>query len=240
MRLSIKIWKFVLLVAALWSVHACAQSAAGCGHGFDDNNCIPRISVAAQAQPQCSTAAGWTTITASVWQGSKWSTPNCSYTAQPTCASGYTTLTAATWNGSSWTDPVCQAPVAAVTPATQAFACYTQTGSWAPWASVYPPNPAFTSNVETGLVNNYGWWEDFTTYSAYAWFAYPSLYTWSIGQASSWSFGEAGIEFYNAATYDSNGDQLLLTCGLATGTNTVLGMGFIVVPYVAPDPGNGD
>jgi hypothetical protein len=177
MRLTINVWKFALLVAAGWSVQASAQTAAGCGHGFDDNTCIPLISVAPQPQPQCSTAAGWTTASTAVWQGSGWSSPECTYTPPPqNCPVGDTEISPPVWNGESWSAPVCQAPPAPTLPTTQDLinACVTDTaqysGGMSAWnggwdtVEVGPSNVVGTSAWEQAAMseapgNNMACWD---------------------------------------------------------------------------------
>jgi len=117
MKLTITFWRFALFVALGWSFHASAQSAVGCGHGFDDNTCIPGVTVAAQAPPPQCLGAGYTTVVASVWQGSQWSTPQCSYQPATTCPSGYSQTVAPSWNGSSWIGLQCQPNTPPVLPA---------------------------------------------------------------------------------------------------------------------------
>jgi hypothetical protein len=169
MRLTINVWKFALLVAAGWSVQASAQTAGGCGHGYDDNTCIPRISVAAQPQPQCSAAAGWTTGAPAVWRGNGWSSPQCNYTAPPTCASGDTEIAPPVWNGESWSAPACEAPPApSITPQDQLDACasYSQPRDSSNFSSLpgdYIANCSSLGECGSGIAG--------TGYSAY----------WSVG-----------------------------------------------------------
>lgn len=81
-----------------------------CTAGYQDSTCASPLHNGTIPQPQCQSGAGWTTVSASVWQGSRWSEPQCNYAAPPGCPSGYGTASPATWTGSSWTAPVCTAP----------------------------------------------------------------------------------------------------------------------------------
>jgi hypothetical protein len=109
-----KLFKFLTLFVGLiiggqaWAQHA------HCSYGYQDSSCGGNIATAAQTPPQCPNAAGWTTAAAAVWQGSKFSAPQCSYQAPPQCstAAGWTTAAPAVWQGSWWSAPQCsyQAP----------------------------------------------------------------------------------------------------------------------------------
>ncbi|RQS45113.1 hypothetical protein DID99_33345 [Burkholderia sp. Bp8986] len=82
-----------------------------CTPGYQDSTCAAPLRNGAIPQPQCQTSAGWTTVSASVWQGSRWSEPQCNYAAPPPgCPSGWGTASPATWTGTNWTAPVCTAP----------------------------------------------------------------------------------------------------------------------------------
>lgn len=87
---------------------ACAP--VPCTPGYQDSTCAVPLRNGAIPQPQCQSGAGWTTVAASVWQGSHWSQPQCNYAAPPGCPSGYGTASPATWTGTYWTAPVCTAP----------------------------------------------------------------------------------------------------------------------------------
>ncbi|MFP3637906.1 hypothetical protein [Paraburkholderia sp. SIMBA_054] len=90
---------------------ASAGGPAHCSPGFQDSACATQLTHTASPQPDCSAnGAGWTTVTASVWQGSRWSAPGCSYTPPPTCPAGYSQTSAPWWNGSSWIGLGCAAP----------------------------------------------------------------------------------------------------------------------------------
>ncbi|MBF5008605.1 hypothetical protein [Burkholderia pseudomultivorans] len=84
---------------------ACAP--VPCTPGYQDSTCAAPLRNAAIAQPQCQSGAGWTTVAAAVWQGSRWSEPQCSYVAQPVCPAGFETSVPSSWTGSSWTQPGC-------------------------------------------------------------------------------------------------------------------------------------
>ncbi|TDA45584.1 hypothetical protein EVG18_20820 [Burkholderia pyrrocinia] len=82
-----------------------------CTPGYQDSTCAAPLRNGAIPQPQCQSGAGWTTVSASVWQGSRWSQPQCNYAAPPPgCPSGWGTASPATWTGTNWTAPVCTAP----------------------------------------------------------------------------------------------------------------------------------
>lgn len=81
-----------------------------CTPGYQDSTCAVPLRNGAIPQPQCQSGAGWTTVSASVWQGSRWSEPQCNYAAPPGCPSGWGTASPATWTGTNWTAPVCTAP----------------------------------------------------------------------------------------------------------------------------------
>lgn len=81
-----------------------------CTPGYQDSTCAAPLRNGAIPQPQCQSGAGWTTVSTSVWQGSRWSEPQCNYAAPPGCPSGWGTASPATWTGTNWTAPVCTAP----------------------------------------------------------------------------------------------------------------------------------
>ncbi|RQV14949.1 hypothetical protein DF039_20970 [Burkholderia cenocepacia] len=81
-----------------------------CTPGYQDSTCAAPLRNGVIPQPQCQSGAGWTTVAASVWQGSRWSQPQCNYAAPPGCPSGWGTASPATWTGTNWTTPVCTAP----------------------------------------------------------------------------------------------------------------------------------
>ncbi|MBJ9756639.1 hypothetical protein [Burkholderia cepacia] len=87
-----------------------------CTPGYQDSTCAVPLRNAAIPQPQCQTGAGWTTVSASVWQGSRWSVPQCSYQASPNCPPGQTQQQAPSWNGSSWVGLVCAPQASTSTP----------------------------------------------------------------------------------------------------------------------------
>lgn len=81
-----------------------------CSPGYEDSTCGVPLRNGAIPQPQCQSGAGWTTVSASVWQGSRWSQPQCNYAAPPSCPPGYNQTSAPSWNGWSWSSPGCAAP----------------------------------------------------------------------------------------------------------------------------------
>ncbi len=78
-----------------------------CTPGYQDSTCAAPLRNGAIPQPQCQSGAGWTMVTAAVWQGSRWSQPQCNYAAPPSCPSGFDTVAASSWTGASWTQPTC-------------------------------------------------------------------------------------------------------------------------------------
>lgn len=78
-----------------------------CTLGYQDSTCAVPLRNGAIPQPQCQSGAGWTTVAASVWQGARWSDPQCSYTAQPQCPAGFETTVPSSWTGTGWTQPGC-------------------------------------------------------------------------------------------------------------------------------------
>ncbi len=103
---AMKIQKPLLLLPFLASLAASAQPVH-CSPGFQDSACQGVLLNPPQPAPTCTTAAGWITTSAAVWQGSRWSVPSCNYFAPPTCSSNFTMTTAPAWNGASWSMPVC-------------------------------------------------------------------------------------------------------------------------------------
>jgi hypothetical protein len=96
----------LFLVASLVAVAAQAGPMR-CTPGFQDSSCQGVLLNPPQTPPTCSNAAGWTTTSPAVWQGSHYSAPGCTYTPPPACPANYTMTSAPTWNGSSWSAPVC-------------------------------------------------------------------------------------------------------------------------------------
>jgi hypothetical protein len=96
----------VARVALLFAMTGWASAAlagpARCSYGNQDSTCTTPISRAPIPQPQCPTGLGWTTVSASAWQGSQWSAPQCNYQAPPTCPAGYDLTSPPVWNGASW------------------------------------------------------------------------------------------------------------------------------------------
>lgn len=91
-----------------------------CTSGYQDSTCAVPLRNGAIPQPQCQSGAGWTTVSASVWQGSRWSDPQCTYSAPPSCPPGYDTVAGPTWTGASWTQPTCTPHVTPPPPQTTA------------------------------------------------------------------------------------------------------------------------
>lgn len=79
-----------------------------CSPGYEDSTCGVPLRNVAIPQPQCQTGAGWTTVAAAVWQGSRWSAPQCNYSAPPSCPPDYDMVGGPSWTGASWTQPTCK------------------------------------------------------------------------------------------------------------------------------------
>jgi len=79
-----------------------------CTPGYQDSTCAVPLRNGAIPQPQCQSGPGWTTVAASVWQGARWSDPQCSYQARPSCPPGYDEVAAPNWDGWSWVGQRCQ------------------------------------------------------------------------------------------------------------------------------------
>ena len=139
-----KIVLYMLLTcwALLFTRTAFAQDH-GCEPGFQDNTCIPRLLHDVIPSPECSTAAGWTTVTSAKWIGSGYTTPVCNYQAPSTCstAPGWTTLTPAKWDGSEWSQAQCsyQAPPTCPTGYTESGAPAWNGAGWVGLSCVPPP-----------------------------------------------------------------------------------------------------
>ena len=97
----------------MFGARAALANPTLCSPGYQDSTCVTPISHGAIPAPQCSTDAGWTTISNAVWLGAQWSQPQCNYQAPPACPAGYTQTSPPSWNGSSWSAPGCSPPVAA-------------------------------------------------------------------------------------------------------------------------------
>jgi hypothetical protein len=128
-----------LAVVLLLLGEAHAAWAAVCAVGSQDSTCLTPIMSAPQPQPVCSNGAGWTTVTPSVWIGSKWESPQCSYTEPPTCPAGTTQSSPPTWNGTAWDGPNC-APLPARPPSTPS-----------------DPTLTCTATMPSGYSGNYNW-----------------------------------------------------------------------------------
>ncbi len=119
----------VLFALAVWLALVARADAAPvrCSYGYQDSSCTTPIQNAPIPQPQCQSGAGWTTVSAAVWQGSRWSAPQCNYQAPPACPSGYDMVLPSSWSGSSWTQPTCTphvTPQPSATPLSQCRALY--------------------------------------------------------------------------------------------------------------------
>ncbi len=82
-----------------------------CTPGYQDSTCAAPLRNGAIPQPQCQSGAGWTMVTAAVWQGSRWSDPQCNFQPAPSCPPGFDMLSPPAWNGQSWSAPTCAAPL---------------------------------------------------------------------------------------------------------------------------------
>lgn len=129
--------KLLFLAACALMLNTASAAPVRCSPGYQDASCASPLSAPPQTPPSCSTDAGWQTITAATWIGSKYSTPVCSYTAPPTCPSGSTQATPATWNGTEWLGLICR-PRTQTCPAGQTWdgtacvpsTCLTEGGTW--------------------------------------------------------------------------------------------------------------
>jgi len=184
--------KQTLLFAASLIAAAAQAQPAHCSPGFQDSSCAGVLLNAPQAAPTCSGAAGWTTTSAPVWQGSHWSAPGCTYTPPPTCPANYNMVSAPSWNGSSWSSPVCT-PTTPPSPllasagnsgsygyfTTKLSAAGSQTfvintdGTWAVQRSGFSAN----SPRSTGTPTSGTWTTDATKVYEYTFTASPSLGT---------------------------------------------------------------
>lgn len=99
--------KNIALLACMLAASQNTLSApARCTSGYQDSTCPPALSAAPQTAPTCSTAPGWTTLSAAKWQGAYYSAPQCNYQAPPSCADGYA-QTGPDWNGTAWVNLIC-------------------------------------------------------------------------------------------------------------------------------------
>lgn len=105
-----KLLKFLILCVGLIIGSQAWAQRTHCTYGYQDSSCGTSIATAAQTPTLCSTGPGWTALAAGVWQGSKFSDPQCHYEAQPSCASGWVQQSAPVWNGSSWVGLACVPP----------------------------------------------------------------------------------------------------------------------------------
>lgn len=99
--------ELTLVPLLLAIAQAAAAAPVGCISGFQDNTCITSISSAPQTPPTCPSSAGWIQTVPARWIGSRYTSPQCSYQAPPTCPGGYTQTSAPWWNGSGWVGLAC-------------------------------------------------------------------------------------------------------------------------------------
>lgn len=97
----------ILITCGLWLQNARATPVS-CSPGYTDNTCLTPIHHDAVPAPTCTQGPGWTTTGSPVWQGSRWSQPQCNYQPPPTCPANSQQIASATWTGSQWTQPTCQ------------------------------------------------------------------------------------------------------------------------------------
>ncbi|RQR25143.1 hypothetical protein DIE23_32760 [Burkholderia sp. Bp9143] len=137
----------VMLAFGCWLAMVAHAEAAPvrCSYGYQDSTCTAPLRNGPIPQPQCSTGPGWTTVSASVWQGSHWSAPQCNYVSAPNCPNGYDTVTAPVWSGSSWTAPVCT--VRAQTPP--------PTQNWAQICNQAAAAQGYTTHFTNSMFNPY-------------------------------------------------------------------------------------
>lgn len=110
--------KIALAAVLTASATAAAANPVRCTPGYQDSSCATVLLNAPQVAPVCSAAPGWVTVTPAKWAGSKWTTPDCSYTPAASCPAdpGWVTSSPAVWNGSSWSAPACSYSAAPVCP----------------------------------------------------------------------------------------------------------------------------
>ncbi|SEK10275.1 hypothetical protein SAMN05192539_104731 [Paraburkholderia diazotrophica] len=108
MKFAKALTRFLLPICILLFARSAFAGPARCSYGNQDSTCTTPVVTAWQPQPQCSAAAGWTTIGASRWIGSQWTAPQCNYQPPPSCPAGYDQVGSPSWNGSSWVGLSCQ------------------------------------------------------------------------------------------------------------------------------------
>ncbi|WP_168788793.1 hypothetical protein [Paraburkholderia aromaticivorans] len=118
-----KLLQAVLFIAGLLIGTSAFANPVICSPGYQDATCVTPIVHAPIPAPTCSSGAGWTTVSSAVWQGSHWSTPQCSYKGQPACPAGQQQVQAASWNGGSWVGLVCRPQATTPPPPTGVTAC---------------------------------------------------------------------------------------------------------------------
>jgi hypothetical protein len=153
----------MLLFAASIVAIAVQAQPQHCSPGFQDSSCFGVLLNAPQVAPTCTSGAGYTTTSPAVWQGSKYSTPSCSYTPPPTCGSNMTQTAAPTWNGSAWVGLACT-PVQTPPPVTLPTIVLTNNATSN--ANFYegPPDPTFTFTLlPNGTVTPTIGWSDYNS-----------------------------------------------------------------------------
>ncbi|TDY48274.1 hypothetical protein BX592_111209 [Paraburkholderia rhizosphaerae] len=101
----------VLISLYLTGNVAMATPPFGCIPGNQDNTCLTAIRHDPIPPNLCPTAAGWTTVVASVWQGFQWSQPECNLQPPPSCQAGQVQTAAPVWNGAQWVGLGCAPPL---------------------------------------------------------------------------------------------------------------------------------
>lgn len=118
------------VVCALLSANiAIAGNPVVCTPGYYDATCNGKIAAGYQAAPTCPTDPGWITVSPAQWQGSKFSSPQCSYQARPACPAGMTQTAAPVWNGAAWVGMTCQPSAPTITLPQLAAACESAIGA---------------------------------------------------------------------------------------------------------------
>lgn len=103
-----RLYAWLLAAAALLGLNpADAAPPVRCSPGYQDSSCAHVLLNPPQTPPTCPNGAGWRTVSPAVWLGSKYSTPNCSFTAAPSCPGGYSEAVAPTWDGTAWVGQQC-------------------------------------------------------------------------------------------------------------------------------------
>lgn len=152
MPLRVIILRLLIAVAAALAASDAFAHPIDCTPLYSDSHCVTPIRTSAIPAPTCPNTPGYSTITAAVWAGYKWSQPTCSnYQAPPTCQAGFTQISDPVWNGTSWSAPGCQPPAAPQNPDPNAVVAVAQVNAniWAPYWNSSSDN--WASNSEWGL-----------------------------------------------------------------------------------------